>query len=113
MTACYADDTVAGFRRHADAERFLRDLRERLATFGLALHPDKTRLIEFGRFAARRRSAKGLAEAGDLRLPGLHAHLREAPGREVHPGAAHHRRADAYQAPGDQGDALPHVPPAA
>src|SRR5215213_8730998 len=35
----YADDTIVGFRRHADAERFLRDLRERLATFGLALHP--------------------------------------------------------------------------
>ena len=56
----YADDTVVGFQRHADAERFLRDLRERLATFGLALHPDKTRLIEFGRFAAQRRSVKGL-----------------------------------------------------
>ena len=58
----YADDTVVGFQRHADAERFLRDLRERLATFGLALHPEKTRLIEFGRFAAQRRSVKGLGK---------------------------------------------------
>ncbi len=56
----YADDTIVGFKRHADADRFLRDLRERLATFGLALRPDKTRLIEFGRFAAQRRSVKGL-----------------------------------------------------
>jgi RNA-directed DNA polymerase len=56
----YADDTIVGFKRHADADRFLRDLRERLATFGLDLHPDKTRLIEFGRFAAQRRSVKGL-----------------------------------------------------
>jgi hypothetical protein len=41
---------------------FLRDLRERLAKFGLALHPDKTRLIEFGRFAAEQRSARGLGK---------------------------------------------------
>ena len=41
----HADDTIVGFERHADAERFLRDLRERLATFGLDLHPDKTSLI--------------------------------------------------------------------
>ena len=55
----YADDTIVGFRREADAKRFLRDLRERLAKFGLALHPDKTRLIEFGRHAAEQRSARG------------------------------------------------------
>ena len=58
----YADDTIVGFRRQADAERFLRDLRERLAKFGLALHPDKARLIEFGRFAAEQRSARGLGK---------------------------------------------------
>jgi RNA-directed DNA polymerase len=56
----YADDTIVGFQRRADADRFLRDLRARLASFSLDLHPDKTRLIEFGRFAAQRRSAKGL-----------------------------------------------------
>src|ERR1700758_67970 len=56
----YADDTIVGFQRHADADRFLRDLRARLASFSLDLHPDKTRLIEFGRFAAQRRSARGL-----------------------------------------------------
>jgi group II intron reverse transcriptase/maturase len=58
----YADDTIVGFERQADAERFLRDLRERLAKFGLALHPDKTRLIEFGRYAAQQRSARGLGK---------------------------------------------------
>jgi hypothetical protein len=58
----YADDTIVGFERQANAERFLRDLRERLAKFGLALHPDKTRLIEFGRYAAQRRSARGLGK---------------------------------------------------
>ena len=46
----YADDLVAGFQ-HADAERFLRDFQERLAKFGLEIQPEKTRLIEFGRFA--------------------------------------------------------------
>ena len=54
----YADDFVMGFQHRDEAERFLKDLRERLAKFGLALHPDKTRLIEFGRFAARDRSAR-------------------------------------------------------
>ena len=49
----YADDLVLGFQYRAEAERFLREFRERLAKFGLELHADKTRLIEFGRFAAR------------------------------------------------------------
>ena len=55
----YADDYVAGFERREDAERFLADLRGRLAQFGLELHPEKTRLIEFGRFAARDRARRG------------------------------------------------------
>src|SRR5262244_3543186 len=55
----YADDLVVGFQHRTDAERFLREFRERLAKFGLELHPDKTRLIEFGRFAARDRKARG------------------------------------------------------
>jgi RNA-directed DNA polymerase len=55
----YADDSVAGFERKDDAERFLADLRQRLERFGLSLHPEKTRLIEFGRFAAVRRAKCG------------------------------------------------------
>jgi hypothetical protein len=55
----YADDTVLGFQRQAEADRFLEDLRERLAKFGLELHPDKTRRIEFGRFAEQNRKRKG------------------------------------------------------
>ena len=55
----YADDGVLGFERRQDAERFLEQLRERLQKFGLELHPDKTRLIEFGRFAAERRKKRG------------------------------------------------------
>jgi group II intron reverse transcriptase/maturase len=58
----YADDTVAGFEHETDAKRFLADLRERLEKFALSLHPDKTRLIEFGRFAADRRARRGLGK---------------------------------------------------
>jgi group II intron reverse transcriptase/maturase len=58
----FADDFTAGFEDKADAERFLDELRERLARFGLELHPGKTRLIEFGRFAARDRAARGLGK---------------------------------------------------
>jgi len=55
----YADDMVLGFQDRAEAECFLRDWRERLRKFGLELHPDKTRLIEFGRFAAENRKSRG------------------------------------------------------
>ena len=55
----YADDLVVGFENRAEAERFLEEFRERLAKFGLELHPEKTRLIEFGRFAARNRKRRG------------------------------------------------------
>jgi len=55
----YADDLVLGFQYRTEAERFLREFRERLANFGLELHADKTRLIEFGRFAARDRKQRG------------------------------------------------------
>jgi RNA-directed DNA polymerase len=58
----FADDFVAGFEYESDAQQFLADLRERFATFGLELHPDKTRLIEFGRNAARTRKARGVGK---------------------------------------------------
>src|SRR6202140_4216690 len=55
----YADDLVVGFQHWTDAARFLREFEERLAKFGLELHADKTRLIEFGRFAAQNRKQRG------------------------------------------------------
>jgi len=55
----YADDSVVGFERKDDAGQFLAALRERMAKFGLALHPDKTRLIEFGRQAQEQRKLRG------------------------------------------------------
>ena len=56
----YADDFIVGFEHEADAQRFLDEMRERLGEFALSLHPEKTRLIEFGRFAAERRQRRGL-----------------------------------------------------
>src|SRR5262245_32308747 len=55
----YADDVISGFQHQMDADRFLENLRERLAKFGLELHPDKTRRIEFGRFAEENRKGRG------------------------------------------------------
>jgi RNA-directed DNA polymerase len=55
----YADDFVIGFQHHQDAERFQKELGERMIKFGLRLHPEKTRLIEFGRFAAENRRRRG------------------------------------------------------
>jgi RNA-directed DNA polymerase len=54
----FADDLVVGFQHRADAERFYADLR--FARFGLELNAEKTRLIEFGRFAAENRRRRGL-----------------------------------------------------
>lgn len=62
MMIRYADDLVCGFGHKEDAERFLADLRARLEKFGLSLHPEKTRLVEFGRFAVRDRKRRGLGK---------------------------------------------------
>ena len=58
----YADDFIIGFQHEADARRFLDEMRERLGKFALSLHPEKTRLIEFGRFAAERRKRRGIGK---------------------------------------------------
>src|SRR3989440_11625661 len=58
----YADDFIVGFQHESDARRFLDEMRERLQKFALTLHPEKTRLIEFGRFAAERRQRRGLGK---------------------------------------------------
>lgn len=58
----YADDFIVGFQHRHEAEQFLTALRQRFAKFGLELHPDKTRLIEFGQFAAANRRKRGLGK---------------------------------------------------
>ena len=67
----YADDTIVGFQHQQDAERFLNDLKERLAKFALSLHPEKTRLLEFGRYAAERRAARGQGKPETFDFLGL------------------------------------------
>ena len=64
----YADDIILGFQHQAEADRFLENLQERLGMFGLEVHPDKTRRIEFGRFAEenRRRRGEGKPETFDF-----------------------------------------------
>jgi RNA-directed DNA polymerase len=58
----YADDFIIGFEHEAEARRFLDTMRERLQEFALSLHPEKTRLIEFGRFAVENRKRRGLGK---------------------------------------------------
>jgi RNA-directed DNA polymerase len=67
----FADDAVVGFEHRDDAERFWADLRGRLAEFSLELNAEKTRLIEFGRFAAERRNARGLGKPETFRFLGF------------------------------------------
>jgi hypothetical protein len=64
----YADDLVAGFEHEDDARRFLDAMRERFEAFSLSLHPDKTRLIEFGRHAAVDRKKRGVGRPERRRL---------------------------------------------
>jgi group II intron reverse transcriptase/maturase len=67
----YADDVVVGFEHEADAKRFQDDMGRRLAEFALTLHPEKTRLIEFGRFAAGNRARRGLGKPETFNFLGL------------------------------------------
>jgi RNA-directed DNA polymerase len=67
----YADDIVVGFQHEADAKRFWDDMERRLAKFALTLHPEKTRLIEFGRYAAEHRARRGLGKPETFNFLGL------------------------------------------
>ena len=67
----YADDIVVGFQHEDEARRFWEAMRERLRTFSLSLHPEKTRLIEFGRFAARNRELRGLGKPETFKFLGF------------------------------------------
>ncbi len=67
----FADDYIVGFQHEVDARRFLEELRGRLARFSLELASEKTRLIEFGRFAAERRAARGLGKPETFQFLGF------------------------------------------
>jgi RNA-directed DNA polymerase len=67
----YADDIVVGFEHESDARRFWDAMCRRLEEFALSLHPDKTRLIEFGRHAAARRTQRGLGKPETFKFLGF------------------------------------------
>src|ERR1700731_3719002 len=67
----YADDLIVGFEHETDARRFLDEMRERLQEFALSLHSEKTRLIEFGRFAAANRKRRGLGKPATFTFLGF------------------------------------------
>ena len=67
----YADDFIVGFEHETDARRFWNEMRERLQEFALSLHPDKTCLIEFSRFAAARRARRGLGKPETFKFLGF------------------------------------------
>jgi group II intron reverse transcriptase/maturase len=67
----FADDGVLGFQYHGDATSFLELLKQRLLDFGLLLHPEKTRLIRFGRYAALQHKERGLGKPGSFDFLGF------------------------------------------
>ena len=99
----YADDIVAGFELEADAKRFWHAMSERLGKFGLELHEGKTRLLQFGRYAAERRQRRGLGRPETLRVPGFHLHQREVPARQLPAAAQKPGRPNEAEAAGHQG----------
>jgi RNA-directed DNA polymerase len=96
----YADDTIVGFEHEHEAQAFLHDVQERMGMFDLALHPEKTRLIRFGRRGTWRR------EARSVRLPRVHALLHAVTQMGiVRYRAQDGQEADAANIGGDQGRA--------
>lgn len=67
----FADDFIAGFEHRHEAERFLAELRERFAKFGLELHAEKTRIVEFGRYAEQNRRNRGDGKPGTFNFLGF------------------------------------------
>ena len=93
-----ATHLVVGFQHRDDAERFWADLRERFAQFNLELNEDKTRLIEFGRFAARDREAQGLRKPRRSTFLGFTHICAKDRQRTVQAQAGHEQEADAGEA---------------
>jgi hypothetical protein len=99
----FADDTIVGFEHEHEAMAFLQELHERMRSFELALHPDKTRLICFGRHAAKQRERRGEGKPQNVRFFGLYPLLHAI----IQVGLIRHRAQDdqeahASQAQGDQ-----------
>ena len=95
----YADDLVVGFEHRGEAERFLEEFQERLAKFGLEIHPEKTRLIEFGRFAQAEPATARSGKSRDVHVSRVHALLRDQLEGPLRGLAAYGGEADAGEAP--------------
>ena len=107
ITVRYADDVVAGFELEADARAFWDAMRQRFKQFALELHEDKTRLLEFGRFAAARRARRGQGKTETFKFLGLRLHLRQDAARGLPASAQNAQRPHANEAAGHQGEAAP------
>ncbi|WP_408365128.1 reverse transcriptase domain-containing protein [Paraburkholderia sediminicola] len=101
----YADDIVVGFEHEVDARRFWDAMRSRLEEFSLELRPDKTRLLEFGRYAAVNRQSRGSWPTEDLHLSGFHLYLRQVSSRGFPVTAEDPRGSHAGETQADQGGA--------
>ena len=101
----FADDYVVGFQHRDDAERFLAELRDRFAKFGLELHAEKTRLIQFGRFAAQTREQRDLGKPETFDFLGFTHVCGKTKKRELRAAAHHDREAEAGEAAARQGRA--------
>jgi RNA-directed DNA polymerase len=78
----YADDFIVGFEHRHEAEQFLVQLKQRFAHFGLELHPDKTQLVEFGRWAERDRKRRGEGKPETFNFLGfMHSCMKTSKGR--------------------------------
>src|SRR3984893_2202432 len=107
----YADDFIVGFQHESDARRFLDEMRERLQKLALTLHPEKTRLIEFGRFAAERRQRRGLGKPETFNFLGFHLHLRQDSPAQIPTTTEDPTGPHAGEAQDDQsGDVAAHAP---
>jgi RNA-directed DNA polymerase len=106
----YADDFVLGFQYQKEAERFLEQLQERMREYGLELHSEKTRLIEFGRFAASNRKRNGEGKPETFNFLGFtHTARTQAYLRHGTQDGPVHRKAKDYR----QTNALSHASVAA
>src|ERR1700730_7465112 len=107
----YADDFIVGFQHESDARRFLDEMRERLQKVALTLHPEKPRLIEFGRFAAERRQRRGLGKPETFNFLGFHLHLRQDSPAQIPTTTEDPTGPHAGEAQDDQsGDVAAHAP---
>ena len=109
----YADDTVVGFQHRQEALMFLTDVTARLAKFSLELHPEKTRLIEFGRFAAERRAVRGKRKPDTFDFLGfthICATKRDGKGFQLRRKTKRKRRWDTIRRIGDELKKIRHQP---